>query len=324
MASTLQALLCFLAIGGGATAWIYGVRLRREEAQAGIMTFAGMHWREFQRLIVAALERRGCRRVRLGEPGDDDGNVDLECEGQPWLLSTKHGAGYVVTDHAINTFADALALRGAAGGWMTTLGEASADARELARRNKIELLDGRRLWSEIRPLLDASQIASIAGASRKRASRQLAIAWGVAAIVGLLVLLLGGRGAAEDQASITPVAQPPAEPTRAAPPAGPDATAPALPTGEASAPAGPVPTDPVALADRRRKVIAAVGTLPWVDRAAWSTQSTLTVYQLGDAVDTDSVCSILLRYDELSSSRLQLQPPQASTQAVRFLQCRSY
>ena len=41
--------------------------------------------------------------------------------------------------------------------------------------------------------------------------------------------------------------------------------------------------------------------------------------------DVEGVASAyLLRYDELSSSRLQLQPPQASTQAVRFLQCRSY
>lgn len=318
MGSTWLALLCFLAIGGAASGWIYGVRLRREEAQAGIMTFAGMHWREFQRLIVAALERRGCRRRVHGELPEDDGNVDLECDGKPWLLSTKHGAGYVLSAHAINEFASAMKLRGTDGGWMTTLGEVSGDNRDLARRHGIELLDGRTLWNEIRPLLDAEQITAIAGASRKRASRQLAVAWGVAAIVGLLVFVTGrGEPGVPDATDATPVQAP-------------AATAASAPADQRDTAAGdvgptPAPTDTAALAARRKQLVDTVGTLPWVDRAAWSSHSTLTVYLAGDAQgDKDALCGIVARYDELASSRMQLQPPSGSGTAVRFMQCRSY
>lgn len=322
MGAIAQALLCFLLIGGGATAWIYGVRLRREETQAGIMNFAGMHWRELQRLIVAALERRGCRRRIVRDEGRDDGNVDMECDGRPWLLSTKHGAGYVLTDHAINEFANAMTLRGAAGGWMTTLGEVSSENRALARGMKIEVLDGRTLWGEIRPLLESAQIAAIAGASRQRASRQLAIAWSVAAMVALLAFLRA-RATADD-ADTSPVAGTiGAEALRTTPaPApvvsdpGPDLPAP---------PPGAVPTDPAALAARRKQLVAAVGTLPWVDHAAWASQSTLTVYLAGENEgDKASLCALVERYDELRASRLQLQPPRDSANAVRFMQCRSY
>lgn len=324
MGSIVQALLCFLVIGGAASAWIYGVRLRREESQAGIMAFAGMHWREFQRLIVAALERRGCRRRIVGESGGDDGNVDIECDGAPWLLSTKHGAGYVLTQHAINEFANAMALRGATGGWMTTLGEVSAENRALARRHAIEVLDGRTLWSEIRPLLEAQQVAAIAGTSRQRASRQLAIAWGVAAVVGLLVFLRAR--AADLPVDTAPV---PADVPAMAAPANPVpavvvASTPA-PSPETTVEATPAPTDAAALATRRRQLVDTIGTLPWVDRAAWASHSTLTVYLAGDAAgDKDALCRIVERYEELRASRLQLQPPSGSANAVRFMQCRSY
>lgn len=323
MGAIVQALLCFLLIGGGATAWIYGVHLRREEARSGIMNFAGMHWRELQRLIVAALVRRGCQR-RLAGDADRDGHVEMECDGQPWLLSTKHGAGYVLTDHAINEFANAMTLRGAAGGWMTTLGEVSSENRALARGFRIEVLDGRTLWAEIRPLLEAAQIAAIAGASRQRASRQLAIAWSVAALVGLLAFLRARAVADDADVAPTPRATVAAAPdnARAAQPAPPDpATGPDRP----KPPEDAVPTDPAALAARRRQLIAAVGTLPWVDRAAWASQSTLTVYLAGDNQgDKRELCRLVERYDELRASRLQLQPPRGSANAVRFMQCRSY
>lgn len=323
MGSIVQALLCFLLIGGVASVWIYGVRLRREEAQAGIMAFAGMHWREFQRLIIGVLVRRGCRRRIVGEFGDDDGNVDMECDGQPWLLSTKHGAGYVLTGHAIQEFANAMTLRGATGGWMTTLGEVTPEHRALARGQRIELLDGRTLWSEIRSLLEADQVAAIAGTSRQRASRQLAIALGVAAIAGLLVFLLS-RGAAGD-GDATPTgadqqASPPLSKPVAAPPA-----ASAIGADGAEQTESPVPDDAQALAERRRQLVETVSTLPWVDRAAWSTQSTLTVYLAGESQgDKASLCRIVGRYAELRTSRMQLQPPTGSANAVRFMQCSSY
>jgi hypothetical protein len=120
-----------------------------------------------------------------------------------------------------------------------------------------------------------------------------------------------------------------------------DGIAPSLPALQASAePANPaattrvarepvaVPataTDPASLARRRKETADAISTLPGVDRAVWSTQSTLLVYlAAADADPLPALCPLLLRYEELAPSRLQLQPPAGSDTPVRFRQCRSY
>ena len=86
-----------------------------------------------------------------------------------------------------------------------------------------------------------------------------------------------------------------------------------------------VPTDPAALEQRRKETANAISTLFGVDRAFWSTQSTLLVYLSTDVADPSSeLCPLLERYPELAASRVQMQPPQGSTKPVRFKQCRSY
>lgn len=314
------ALFVFLVAGGAATAWILGLRLRREEQATGLMALSGMHWREFQRLVLAMMEARGYQRAEHPGEGASDALIELEKDDQAWLLSTKHGAGYVPGPSAISEFANALQLRGAAGGWMTTLGKLAPEHVSLARVQKIELLDGQTLWSEIRPLLEPAQRDEITGVARKRANHHLVLAWAVAAVAAFAVTMLP----ASDPAPDAPIARP--VPSPAAPaPAGtvPGTVAPATAAADAASEA--VPEDPAALAQRRRRVAEAVGTLSWVDRALWSTQSTLVVHTIeGTHPDKPELCALVEPYAELRASRLQLQPPTGSEQAVRFIQCRSY
>src|SRR3546814_9248585 len=62
-----------------------------------------------------------------------------------------------------------------------------------------------------------------------------------------------------------------------------------------------------------------------VDRAVWSTQSTLQVFLLdGRGNAFDHICPLVVRYDALASSRIQLTPPPGSELPTRFRQCRSY
>jgi hypothetical protein len=68
-----------------------------------------------------------------------------------------------------------------------------------------------------------------------------------------------------------------------------------------------------------------VARLPGVARALWSTKSTLLV----EVDETSSerladVCSVLERYENLRTARVQLQPPVGSEQRVRFRQCRTF
>ena len=317
--STLAALILTLLVGGVATVYIPGMRLRREEQATGILALAGMHWREFQRLVVAVMQRRGYRPAPQSTGIDDDALIELEHEGKAWLLSTKHGAAYVLGPPAIAEFANVLQLRGATGGWMTTLGNTTPDNVALARVQKIELLDGHTLWSDIKPLLDPEQRAEITGAARARAMRHLAVAWGLAVCIGGVLFLMPGPAPSppQDDANGTAAVSPPAP--QAAP-----AAAPPMATATADS-AVPPPDDPQALAERRRKLASAISTLPWVDRAAWSTQSTLMVHLAGDVeADKAELCRLVDPYAELRASRLQLQPPQDSEKPVRFIQCRTY
>lgn len=316
---TLAALIVTLLVGGVATFYILGMRLRREEQATGILALAGMHWREFQRLVVAVMQRRGYRPVPHSAGIDDDALIELEHEGKAWLLSTKHGAAYVLGPPVIAEFANVLQLRGATGGWMTTLGNTTADNVALARVQKIELLDGQTLWSDIKPLLDAEQRAEITGAARARAMRNLAVAWGLAVCIGGALFLMPGPASSPPQEDANEVAAVPQATPRSTP-----AAAPSPKAADASTPAPP-PDDPRALVERRRKLATAISTLPWVDRAAWSTQSTLMVHLAGDVeADKAELCRLVEPYAELRASRLQLQPPQDSQKPVRFIQCRTY
>jgi hypothetical protein len=86
-----------------------------------------------------------------------------------------------------------------------------------------------------------------------------------------------------------------------------------------------IPTDPAELEQRRREAAHAISTLFGVDRALWSTQSTLLVYLTNEEADPmHDLCPLLERYPELAASRIQLQPPSGSKKPVRFKQCRTF
>src|SRR5690606_28711575 len=94
----------------------------------------------------------------------------------------------------------------------------------------------------------------------------------------------------------------------------------------APAPDTAAPGDaPKSIEQQRADVAAAISTLPDVDRAVWSTESTLQVVL--SSIDGDAftrICPLMERYEDLASSRIQLTPPPGSTANVRFRQCRSY
>ena len=110
------------------------------------------------------------------------------------------------------------------------------------------------------------------------------------------------------------------------PTAGSAATKASEAASSAAAPISAPPTDDAPALEKQREDVAdAISTLPMVDRAVWSTQSTLQVFLLdgrGDAFD--QICPLVIRYDALASSRIQLTPPPGSEVPTRFRQCRSY
>lgn len=341
MSTVLVPLL--VLVGGAASAWLYKVREPRERLSTGLMALSAMHWRELQRLVVAAMQERGYRPLPAAELPGEDGLVPLLRDEGTWLLSTKHGTAYVLGTASVGEFANAMQLRGAHGGLMVTAGEVRPDTRSLARTQRIEVLDGRTLWAEVAPLLEPEQRAVILGAVHARTRRHAAIAWAVALVVAVVVFLTQGSDPASDVSGARPSAaiQPAASPAPAVedsprPPPAPAASAttsatpvavtpPAPARAAPSPPATQTPDDPAALAERRRTLARSVATLPWIVRAGWSTPSTLVIHlQPGASVDKPALCGVVEAYPELRASRLQLQATGDDAPPVRFMQCRVY
>lgn len=311
------AILVFGLSGIGLLAWLRR-HPRLGQPDHGAAQLSALHWRDFTRLVLQAMHARGYRPVTdEGLPADgiptDGSDIVLERNGIRTLLSCRYGSASMVNVQSLLGLAQSAALRGARDVIVVTPGRFDEEATRIAQQQRIELIDGPRLWPEVRP--HVTRLASPAATPRLPSPhRQLVLAWGGAAAIGLLAwgLAQGLQPAAADTAA--PTAPVPTQVKRPVP-----ATPAALQTGS------PVPTDPAALEQRRREVANAISTLSGVDRALWSTQSTLLVYLSSEDTDpTRDLCPLLERYPELAASRVQLQPPAGSQKPVRFKQCRSY
>ena len=305
--------------GALATAYLWLVRQRQAETNAGIEALAAMRWREFSRLVIEALHARGfiAESVEKTLESGPQAEIRLTREGRTWLLACKQaGARSRLGAASVRELAEAVRLTGAAGGILATPANIDADARKLA--GELDLYDGTALWALVSQMLPSSLREDLTANARKRSVREIAMAWGGAVLLGLLAGFAPAlmKGKPESEAVVAPVpAQRPATTT-------PSATAPAAdPALTAAAPA-----DPNREQFERGEVIHAISALPWVERVLWSTSSTLVIQQSEDVeqVHVQEVCAVLTRYDALRASRLQLQPPAGSERTVRFLQCRSY
>jgi len=322
-----------------ASTWWFGVhRRRRAETRAGVQALAGMKWRECAGLVLQAMEEKGYKELPSSrQPGDGGAEFLLLKGDERCLLGYKHGTAYRLGEANVRDFANAVQLQGATTGMLVTLGSAEGYARDLARRYGVDLTDGDSLWPQVEPFAPPQMVVAIReqAAEEIRKGQRLGIAG--SALLGLLVF---GASALMQPTAPLPPAPPLASSPEPAAPAGDAATAPAE-----AAPAAPRFADEAsrqadealrelrevaALTEqeriqRRLAAANAVASLEQADSAAWSTQSTLVIrMQRADGIDSGLVneaCAILVQYEELRYSRLQLEPPSDSTAPVRWRQC---
>ena len=331
MSPILIALVLFVVLGLAATAWLRRSPSLSSESQAaerGAGQLGTLRWRDFTRLVLQAMHGRGYRTVvEDGMPADgiptDGGDIVLERNGERTLLSVKYGSASVVPAQALLGLGGSATLRGARKVIVVTPGRFDEEAIRMARQQDIELIDGEDLWPEVRPYVarpahDAPAAPAPVPAPPPASPKALGIAWAgaaaVAAVAWMIAQGLQPEASSSDATDVAAQATPATHATTRA-----TAAAPAIEE------ANIVPTDPAALERRRKETANAISTLFGVDRAFWSTQSTLLVYLSTDVADPSSeLCPLLERYPELAASRVQLQPPQGSTKSVRFKQCRSY
>lgn len=316
-----------VAVGVAGTVYVRGILMRRDETAAGIRTLAAMSWREFIHLVLEAMARRGFARV-IDQDAAGDTDYVLARGAERWLLSCKHGSAFVIGKLTVNELANEVGLANASGGLLVTQGRIVDEARAAAAPQRIELLDGPGLWPEVRELLKPGQLDAIRAGAARRARRRVAAVWTLAAAVGAGLLLLQPAPAPVAAGAPAPAAAP--APAPAGPPpseTGADAGSTAdTGAGGLDAAAGPArPTVPVSAQEQRQAVADAVAALPFVDRALWTSRSTLEVYLLEAVPDAfDGICPLMERHPDVAASRIQLNPPPASGAQVRFRQCRSY
>ncbi len=313
----LIALVVFVLAGIAATALLRKLPTESSDLKRGLAHLAELRWRDFAKLVLQAMQARGYQIMQdEGGPADglptDGGDILLQQGSQRTLLSCKYGNASVVGAQSILGLGKSAELRGAHSAIVVSPGRFDDEARRVAGQQHVELIDGATLWPEVKPFIGDDIATDPAPAA---ATRNIAIAWVGAAALGAVAWMLaqGMQPAASPQAEQTAVTVAAAKPAAAARAAATPATADA------------VPTDPALLERRRTETANAISTLSGVDRAIWSTQSTLLVYLAVENTDPSAaLCPLLERYPELAASRVQLQPPQGSDAPVRFKQCRSY
>lgn len=321
MMPTLIALIVFAGSGLALTTWLrrnLAARPAPEPTGRSADQLSKLRWRDFAKLVLQVMQARGYRVAgEEGLPADgiptDGSDIVLERNGIRTLLSCKYGAASVVGAPALLGLAKSATLRGTGDVIVVTPGRFDEEAARIARQQNIELIDGQSLWPEVRPYVASESAAYEAKPGNGAAPKTLGLAWVAAAVIGGLAWMLAQGmqpDAAEDASPLAPPSQVIAHTAKSTP---------------EPAAISVVPTDPAALEARRREAANAITTLFGVDRALWSTQSTLLVYlSAEDADPTTDLCPLLERYPELAASRVQLQPPAGSRKPVRFKQCRSY
>ncbi|SEK95147.1 Restriction endonuclease [Pseudoxanthomonas sp. GM95] len=314
MPSWLIGALIALALGLSATFYLWVLRRRVDETSAGLLALAALRWRDFSRLVLSSLQLRGLDRLSF-EPEDIRNQHPSfllgDKEGKHWLLSCKHGTAYRIGSVAIDELASEARLRGAQRAILATEGMVDAGGREKAERSSVEVLDGSKLWHEVKPMLDSAIVQRIVSHANGRARRHIGLSWIAALLIGVLA---ASFFSVEDIAPSTAATDAPAP--AAAPVAPPASTAPATP----AAPTAPA-TDQE-LAQQRSAVTKALAKAGGLRQPAWISSSTLSVDMLAnEAMVMTTVCAELAKHPELTLSRIQLNPAPGSNERVRWRQC---
>ena len=309
-----------LLVGTASTAYLWLIRRRDDETAAGLLALAGMRWRDFSRLVLEAMELRGLARIPSGhdENQEHSSSFLLAGQGEKLLLACKHGSAYRIGTAAVDEFASEIRLRGANGGILVTEGVLDKGGVDRATRHSIEIIDGPLLWPTVKPLVEGSLQRRIVASASSRARRHIGITW-------LGALTLGMASALVFPGVLKPVPGPAAAPPSA------DAGAPPNPSARPGSPQAPAPAamaaPPPAVTEaetekHRAEISRKLSRTAGIGRGMWISRSTLSVdREIAEKDAWPLVCGHLQGYPDLVLTRVQMNPPQGSTEPVRWRQC---
>lgn len=350
--SILIAVAVAVAIVLGGRLWFDRVQKRAHAQRIGIEVLNTRRWREALDLLVQALALEGYTQLAevTGPSGMPLAERHLSRGGSRILLIYKHGTSYRIGAPAL---LDAERRRQDAEVdevIVATLGSLDDDAIAQAARMKVTCLDGATVWAKAQAVLDAGTRNGVAAEAEALVDRPRRLATVGATVLGLAIVFWGGnldelamrywggssdatrsaapmaRSAPPDAAASTPatasssvapvVAPVPDEPAGA--PSAPDEAA-AGATGRPDATATQAPV--LDAAGQRGALAKALTALAEVERASWSSASTMIVsLRPRVSIDTgvEKACALSADYPLLREVRLQVE---ASGGDVRWRRC---
>lgn len=313
MSSWLFGAAIAVLVGTVSTAYLWLIRRRDDETAAGLLALAGLRWRDFSKLVLDAMAARGLQRASAinEEPQEHSASFILTGQGKRWLLACKHGSAYRIGSATMEELASDVRLHGATSGILVTEGTVDKGGLAKAEKYNIEVVDGARLWPEVRSLMDKSLGERISTNAAERARRHIGIVWLAAITLGILSTVVLPRIGLESAGSDTaPFAA---------------STADAGVTPAVSAPpavVAAVPRTELELELDRAAISKTLSETPGIARGVWITKSTLSVDR--EIAETEAwlvVCTLISKYPDLGLSRVQMNPPPGSNEQVRWRQC---
>ncbi len=123
----------------------------RLRAATDLRKIRELSWETFEQLVGDYYRAEGYHVTQRGGPGPD-GGVDLELRrgGERVLVQCKHWKGFKVGVAQARELCGVMTHEGARRGVLVSSGHFSQDARDFARQNGIEVVDGPRLAEMIR------------------------------------------------------------------------------------------------------------------------------------------------------------------------------
>lgn len=119
-----------------------------------------MSWQQFEFMVSEAFRRRGYSVAEKGRNGTT-GVFDLvlKKQGETFLVHCKQWRAIKVGMRAVHELHEAMAARGAKGGFAVTSGEFTDEARAFAKARNIELMDGKVLRGLVRKVRQPARVS---------------------------------------------------------------------------------------------------------------------------------------------------------------------
>jgi restriction system protein len=294
------------------------------EALAGLRALRELEWQDYAHLVEDLLRERGYTRPEAERsPGEGGFDLFMERGSSRYLIECKNSAADRVSAAVVTNLSMLIDRWHADGAVIASTQSVEPAADALALNRRIEILAGDELWRQIKPWVPHETRVDAESFETRSRRRRMAIALACGVAAGLVFAAFAPLPA--------PTATVPAPaPVVAREPA--PAAAAALPT--AAPPPAAVRVPPAQLEEaelERRRGTAAmeVRSIPAVQSAIWSTRSTLVVVlHTPGAPITDTLfeeaCRLLLQFEELRFTRMQIESPPletGGTSAVRWRSC---